>query len=539
VIAPRRLRAPQHSGAIVAEPPLASAGNLLSDNRKVLAEAPAPLLGRSWDELRAQARQAAVSCAQDYLRSAGEPTETWGNNSLVMAGHQPDLFHPGVWIKNFALHGLARAHNATPINLVVDNDTAKSTALRVPTCGNEHNHSPHVVQIPFDHWTGEVPYEERPVRDERLFESLPDNLAPLTKEWGFVPLLPRLWDEARRQAKRTQFLGERVVAARRSIERQWGCHNLELPVSLLCRTEPFAWFTYHLLSELPRFHAVHNACVHEYRQTYGIRSRNHPVPDLASEGDWLEAPFWGWRADTAARRGRLFCRLRSHALELRLQQGTWPSLPAINVGDPAAGVWALQDLERRGFKVRSRALTNTLFARLFLCDLFVHGIGGGKYDELTDEIIRRFYGCRPPAFLVLSGTLLLPLETAPGPTGSCRRLRHELRDIYYNPQRHLANGAQETTAERELAAQKAAWIVRPTPDARRRKERFENLRALTEKLRTHVGPQATAVEQQLVQCEHRLHLSEVMLRRDYPFCLYPEESLRSFCTQFLEITQAP
>ena len=31
-----------------------------------------------------------------------------------------------------------------------------------------------------------------------------------------------------------------------------------------------------------------------------------------------------------------------------------------------------------------------------LSDLFIHGIGGAKYDELTDEIIRRFFGIEPP-----------------------------------------------------------------------------------------------------------------------------------------------
>ena len=44
-------------------------------------------------------------------------------DSLLLAGHQPELFHPGVWVKNFALNGLARRHGATPLNLVVDNDT--------------------------------------------------------------------------------------------------------------------------------------------------------------------------------------------------------------------------------------------------------------------------------------------------------------------------------------------------------------------------------------------------------------------------------
>ena len=183
-------------------------------------------------------------------------------------------------------------------------------------------------------------------------------------------------------------------------ERRWGCHNLELPVSVLCRTEPFAWFAGRLLAELPRFHAVYNDSVHDYRRRHGIRSRNHPVPDLAEEDGWLEAPFWGWRAG-APRRGRLFARAHSDRIELRVGDEIWPAPDH----DPAA--WA--ERERQGLKVRSRALTNTLYARLFLADLFIHGIGGGKYDELTDELIRRFYGCEPPGFLVLSATRLLPL----------------------------------------------------------------------------------------------------------------------------------
>ena len=47
----------------------------------------------------------------------------------LVAGHQPELFHPGVWFKNFALHRLAHQHGALPINLVVDTDTAKPATL--------------------------------------------------------------------------------------------------------------------------------------------------------------------------------------------------------------------------------------------------------------------------------------------------------------------------------------------------------------------------------------------------------------------------
>jgi hypothetical protein len=53
--------------------------------------------------------------------------------SLVLAGHQPELFHPGVWLKHFLLDRVARLNGAVAINLVVDSDTIKSSSMRVPT----------------------------------------------------------------------------------------------------------------------------------------------------------------------------------------------------------------------------------------------------------------------------------------------------------------------------------------------------------------------------------------------------------------------
>ena len=77
----------------------------------------------------------------------------------------------------------------------------------------------------------------------------------------------------------------------------------------------------------------------------------------------------------------------------------------------------------RPVRIRSRALTTTLYARLFLADLFIHGIGGGKYDQLTNEIAQKFYGAELPDYLVLSATLLLPFEREGDIAGRCCALR--------------------------------------------------------------------------------------------------------------------
>jgi hypothetical protein len=526
----QRLRAPVDNGAVVAEPPLDRVGDLLSVNQHGLNTASTPILGRSFDEVRRHARQSLVAVARRHMEQSGEPLPAREDGPLFMAGHQPELFHPGVWLKNFALHGLARWYHGLAVNLIVDNDTAKTAALQVPTPATTAVPWPHALAVPYDHWSGEAPYEERTVADEELFASFADRASAALAGWNYQPLLQRFWVEVGKQTRRTPLLGERLTAARRALERSWGCHNLEVPVSRVCQTEPFAWFACHLLGELPRFHALYNACLRDYRRRNGLRSRHHPVPDLAEQDGWLEAPFWAWRVGQT-RRGRLLVRHEGETIRLRVGPDDWPSLPLSTSGEGTVEAWL--DLEQQGFKVRSRALTNTMYARLFLADLFLHGIGGGKYDELNDAIAQRFFGWQPPAFLVLSGTLWLPLPAYPVQANDVQRLGREMRDLHWNPQRHLEAATSNERHLQKWLAQKQAWIARQPANAAQRRERFTTLRELNRLLQPALFDHAEHVRRQWEQAERQLQANAVLRRRDYAFCLYAENELRSFCTRFL------
>jgi hypothetical protein len=521
----RTLRAPAEDGAVVAEPPLREVGTVLEENRRRLDRSGVSFLGRDWNTLQRQARGEVIAAAKQHLSQFGAPLPDAPSDSIIMAGHQPELFHPGVWVKSFALSGLARQHRLTPINLIVDNDTIKSTAIRVPGCGEDG--AAHLVSVPFDRWSGETPWERRGVADPALFASFPERVAEALCGWHYDPLLQAYWADVRRLIREHPTMGACFAAARRGLERRWGCHNLEVPVSAVCCTESFAHFACQLLADLPRFHATYNGVLAAYRREQGIRGPGRPVPDLGADGEWLEAPFWGSHP-SHPQRGRLFVRRTSGRVELRVKEQRWPSLPPPE-GDPdeAARVWLR--MQGDGFSIRSRALTNTLFARLFLADLFVHGIGGGKYDELTDEIIRRFYGCEPPHFLVLSATRLLPLRTAPVTGAECRGVAREVRDVHYNPQRHLP----DESAWRELIAEKQAWIDREPRDKQERRERFEKLRALTAQLREPLRGRESDLRGRLAECERQLKTNVILRRRDYAFVLYPEETLREFCAQFV------
>jgi hypothetical protein len=546
----RRLQAPRENGAILAEPPLDQAGQLLADNQRTFQQPGSNFFGRLWTDFCRRAREEVLKAAKRYLAEAGEPIPSFKDTSLFLAGHQPDLFHPGVWIKNFALNGLAKAHNATALNLIVDSDAAK-TLFRVPKLnsvsakGQIDPNQVTVTTVPIGRWKPEIPYEELAVADESMFAGVAGEVVPILKEWGLRSIFESFWREAIRQGERTDLLGERLAAARRTFERRWGCHNLEIPLSRVCQTEGFAWFACHLLAHLPRFHQVYNRSLQTYRKRYHLKSRSHPVPELAAENGWLEVPFWAWRTKQTARRP-LLARLQGTGIELRLDRESLALLPWTEKDsqEPAGAIEAIKawrNLEQSGIKIRSRALMTTLYARLFLGEIFIHGIGGGKYDELTDQIIRDFYRLEPPRYLVLSGTLQLPLPSFPSQTKDCQGLARELRDLRWNPQRHLKNGAalSEPSGSTDLAkleqlvAHRAAWMARCPDSSADRRERYHKLRELTGLLQPWMSRKEKQLQAQLEACKKEVEANKILQSREYAFCLYPEETLKPFLTQFL------
>jgi hypothetical protein len=515
-----RLRAPVENGQILAAPPLDEIGALLEANRRNLNSVHIFSIGKSLAELRALARREVVAASSRYHRDAEEPVANVASDVWLVAGHQPELFHPGVWFKNFALHQLALKHGATALNLVVDTDAARPALLHAPADGR-------LARVPYDRSSAETPYEERFVEDETAFAELPKRMEAITAQWDFEPMLASFWRDVMKQAGRTRLLGERLAAARRTVERRWGCVNREAAMSLVCQTEAFAWFAGSVLAELPAFHAIYNQTVQDYRREHGIRSRSHPVPDLTADGEWLEAPFWAWRKGQT-RRGKLFARRKSSAWDLRVAGESWPSIPHGRA--PMVEAW--RALETQGFKIRSRALTTTMFARLFLADVFIHGIGGGTYDELTDRLIERYFAIPAPAFLVLSATLLLPLPRYPDATKQVRALEQRWRDLVFKPERFV----EKNDKTEPLARAKQEWIARAGLTHEERVERYHRIREINARLLPYVLPQTQRVQVDHLEQQRRAEQDEIAARRDYAFCLYPEEMLRTF---FLKSDGAP
>jgi len=475
----QRLRVPSQNGEVLAVPGFKAIPSLIEQNRRQLNRSDVKICSLPLNEFRAIARSEVLALSESPQEPSGP---------LIVTGHQPELSHPGVWVKNFVLNGLARKVGGIPLNLIVDNDTLKTAALHFPAFQSGDPFSVHQESLAFDAAQGELPYEDRQVFDEQIFHSFPERAKKHWQNWGYQPLLPRVW-------KNDRTIGDAFVSARRGCERAWGCRNLELSVSRLSQTRSFGQFAKHIFDDLSRFREVYNAAIMSYRRANHLKSHSHPAPELAKD----EAPFW---EQTSVNGGRKRATTSSdiHAL-------------------------------------RPRALTLTLFARLCVADFFIHGIGGGKYDAVTDQIIRDYFGIEPPAYQVVSATLQLPLPNFPTTAESVRQAERNLRDLKWNPQYYIDPKMAGRSIAVQLLAEKEK-LIRSEPslrDHQGRREWFRSFQRVTEQLRSFVSQQIPQVEELVRRRRAELEANRILQRRDYAWVLYPEQVLRPFLQQFLNL----
>lgn len=524
-----RLRAPLKNGDVLVAPRWDRADDLISANRASRDEWDYDVQGTALFELARAARGQILEAASEYTRSYAEGCMNHAVPvdpavPIFLTGHQPELYHPGVWLKNFAIGRLANRFAGVGINLIIDADDVRSTDVRVPT-GTPSR--PRVESVPYDLPMPLQPYEERPIRDVSTFVSFGDRAARCVSPLVKAPLLPHFWRAACERSDPSN-LGQSIAQARHLVEYQWGNRTLEIPQSRLCRLPAVRALFCHILAHLPRLHEVYNGALDAFRHRHAIKNHAQPMPNLESDGPWLEVPLWVWSDDRPTRQ-RLFARGRLGELELSDRHGWTTILPLSRDGDCRAAVDRLAELEQCGVKLRSRALVTTLVARLLCSDLFIHGIGGARYDEVTDELIREFFACVPPQFMVVSGTLHLPAEPDFSGRRDVRDWKQRLRELTYHPEVYLDEIPIATPeAQRQadsIVADKRRWIgASKTPQTAH--ERHLSIQKANRQLQTFVRPLVSEAEAALEMARCAQRARQILQSREYAFCLYPPESLK-------------
>ena len=199
-------------------------------------------------------------------------------------------------------------------------------------------------------------------------------------------------------------------------------------------------------------------------------------------------------------------------------------LPLAPDREACCAVEEFRNLNGEDIRIRTRALTTTMFARLLVGDLFIHGIGGAKYDELGDEVIRGFFGVEPPRYLTLSMTAHLGLPTSGATAEQLRMIQADLRDLDWNPDRHLP--APIPTVLEPLVAAKRAALALPVATHRERSARYFAIRRANEALRPVTRARSDSLRPRLDAVEESLRRDQVARSREYPFPIHSVTRLR-------------
>jgi hypothetical protein len=341
---------------------------------------------------------------------------------LVATGHQTELSHPGVWVKDALINSIAAKLNGQAYHVAVDTDAPKHLHLRWPGESVPITDDPALLTAA---WSGAV---DAP--SPAHLAKIESDLSHASKSWNFQPMLPEVLASLRRLSLETPNISTAVTNATHELDWSLGLRHHALVASPIWMSEPFLVYVHHVMARADEYATKYNQALAEYRKRTGTRTPSRPMPDLFCSGEACEMPFWLDDLATGKRiRPSVFRRDNEWLIEL--------VSGAEFRFDPNAPGWEAADELKKWFvannvRLAPRALPLTMFLRLALVDQFVHGIGGGRYDQVTDRLIELHFGLEPPRFAVTTATLVFP--QAVGQSRVClpcvleegHRLKHSL-----------------------------------------------------------------------------------------------------------------
>jgi hypothetical protein len=415
---------------------------------------------------------------------------------LIASGHQTELYHPGVWVKDVLSNQVARKLRGQAWHLGVDADSPKHLHLRWPGTSLPITDDPDLATAP---WTALL---DAPTPAH--VHELESALAQARRQWDFEPMAVEFLAALRRLALERPGLSSALTNAIHQVDWELGLRHHALLTSPVWSSPPYLVFLHHILARAGEFAAAYNGALAAYRREVGIVSAGRPMPDLHVAGDVVEGAFWVDDLTNATRR----------RLELRRVGDAWAFSAKEFVFDTSADGYEAGErlgafLRGRNLRIAPRALTLTMFFRLLLADQFVHGIGGGRYDQVTDRMIESFWGIEAPRFCVTTATLYFPAARG--------RRRVNLGPLLQEGRR-LRHGSF-SREKRELAARIAALPRR----SRDRSELFSQMHAKL--AQQAASPRTREWNRRLEEAAREQMKQKALFDRELFFAMQPRERL--------------
>ncbi len=458
-----------------------------------------------------------LAALRDELRAALGLTPP-----VIATGHQCELFHAGVFAKLIAASVLAQRFGGSAAYVLVDSDTPKATHLPVPTLRDGR---PHAERLAIPAHEPHTPAELQPREPARVWREFFERAAALLPDAQrtLLPQYARDWLTSGDPVE----IGSAVLAAQDGSLKTLSLRPLHnVRISELSNTRAFRVLAAHLLLHARSFAELYNAARDDFRAHHRVRSANRPVAPLGIEGRRTELPFWLYRS--AGPRAGLWVEDRDRQLVLCAGSEPIATLPRGRLETAAGADALLAPAALDGWRLRPRALTLSLFVRLMLSNLFIHGIGGLRYDEMTEHFSRAFFGFAPAPAGCVTATVHVNLPCQPVCEDEVRAARRALRDVRYNPQRHLTDLPAGLLARRQALIELSDRLRRERPhDHAERRRVYLELHAINAQLLASAEDQVRALRERLERVERAWADRQIATSREYFYAFCRTDDLRA------------
>jgi hypothetical protein len=451
-------------------------------------------------------RKEIVETAAAYMKGIGlEPAGGTIDAGLpvIVSGHQPYQFHAGVLYKYRLLSTIPRS-GGVALWITMDTDRCQGFPAKIPFFdGSPRAQKVLILPEEIDSFYADVKTDPKRVlafRD-RVVSGIGN------EPGGFFEYGLGFLDDAvgKGTDRLPELMRDFMSVLRRDYAKGWGGSVYEIPLSTICETDDYFSFLFGMLRRAESFRDSFNSILRDYRTEHKLRSSANPFPDLAGRGEYAETLFWIVRD---GKREPLFAGREGGDLTLD------------NLGQTAiAGPEDLKELAiESNARIWPRAVALSILQRIFLGDLFIHGVGGAKYDRITDSLIRAEFDFEPPIHAV--ATCTLGIEGVEDPSVKLEEAKQREREMKFHPERFI--GINPEIAG--VIEKKNSLVEEIKVDGADKKSIGKEISSINSLLMGKLEPERERLLGEINRLSLEAEKYDILSDREFPFFLFPPES---------------
>ncbi len=406
---------------------------------------------------------------------------------IIATGHQSLLWHPGILSKYFLVEAVAQQFNWATANLIVDQHAGDYASFEIPIRRRDGSLSVrrlHLAHVRHDLPMGlHEPFTPSPP-PTHLPVALPEIQSGLEEIFAAC--------HNHRDAPNAAIQMDRALADMMS---RWVSPMPHVTATDLVETTLAQEIMRKMVGDPRQCAACYNQAVAAYPES-GIQP-------LLIRDDYVELPLWRIREDGT----------RMHAYDHDIENTL--------AGEASAPV------------LLPRALMMTALMRLGMCDLFIHGTGGAKYDRAMEKWIHDWLGLEVRPQAVASATVTLDLGQPEQESTDIAETLARARRIWHDPE-----SLQTTLPGPGLT--KRRWLEQMTSLPRNSAERSKLFFAMHQQMADLREIHSEIVQDAQQKAELAKRLREeipIVNRRTWAFPLYPDEEMQALADSILNLVK--